>query len=293
MDNSEQVQTKRGRGRPKKHQIVEEKKKDKRKTYPILNDEQDENEEIVANMKISAEELNRMLNSDSSETTDEVIVDDMSESSINATESYKFISNNVKKPVKEELLLVENVKVVDANNPLKIKKLDINFVDMDDGKVVINKTDVACWWCTEKFKTYPCFLPMSYLNKKYNVMGCFCGYSCSAAYNLYYINDYKSKERHSLIKQLYYELTGEEEIKIAYEKEVLIKYGGYMTIEEYRKNLAMYKDIRLMIPPLTPIIPYIVEKEVIKSQNNGLILKRNKPLPTQHFSLKDAMNIMK
>lgn len=135
-----------------------------------------------------------------------------------------------------------------------------SLVNSQTGELIkFKKTKNACWWCAHSFDTVQCYIPEQYYNNRYYVFGCFCSYSCASAYNLN-INDYKTHERHNLIKQLYNTITNTtEDIRIALQKEVLVKFGGVMSIEEYRKNAHVVHptNIKLQIPPIVYITPRI------------------------------------
>ena len=62
-----------------------------------------------------------------------------------------------------------------------------------------------------------------------------------------------------------------ERIKKAPKKECLIKFGGILTIEEFRKNSKTYK---LTYPPILPLIPELEEIELIKD-NKDITLNKN------------------
>src|SRR5205807_878533 len=79
-------------------------------------------------------------------------------------------------------------------------------------------------------------LKEKYEDKKYHVYGCFCSYNCVAAYNMD-IDDYKVWDRLSLIKKLYKDVFGnDKELAMAPPRQALIKFGGILTIEDFRKN---------------------------------------------------------
>jgi hypothetical protein len=139
--------------------------------------------------------------------------------------------------------------------------LDIKLINVVDGKLIIaDKTDIACWWCTYNFDTTPCFIPERYVNNKYYVFGCFCSFSCAYAYNQN-MNDYKVHVRNSLLNQMYstiFEI--KTPIPIAPPKEMLEKFGGELTIEQFRDPaLLIKKEFRITIPPMVPLIPIIDE----------------------------------
>jgi hypothetical protein len=177
--------------------------------------------------------------------------------------------------------------------------MDIDLISVKDGKsLVVDKTDIACWWCTCNFNTPPCFIPEKVVENTYHVFGCFCSFNCAAAYNVS-IDDYKVWDRYSLIKKLYNNIyNNNNEILVAPPRESLNKFGGPLTIEQFRRNNQIVKKkYRMIMPPMVSIVPYIEESYVdnskfkklkIMNSEDDFVLKRSKPLPNtkntlQHF----------
>ena len=187
-------------------------------------------------------------------------------------------------------------------NECKVTKLDLNLINIDTGdKIELIPTNICCWWCTEQFNTLPCFLPEKYEDNKYHVYGCFCSYNCAAAYNLD-IDDYKVWDRFSLIKKLSKDMfNNDTEIHVAPPRQALQKFGGILTIEQFRKNFIIHeKEYRHIVPPMVSIVTMIEEIykntgkwDKIKSSNpeDNLILKRTTPLPNSKNSLIHTMGI--
>ncbi len=154
----------------------------------------------------------------------------------------------------------------DANKKLvNLKLFDIN----NDGKpIVVEKTNIACWWCSYNFDTMPCFIPDRYINGKFYVFGCFCTYSCAMKYNIN-MGDYRSTTRTCLMKDLCNTIFGNSQMVIeAPEKEILQKFGGPMTIEDFRNHdLLCKKDFKIRIPPMIPLITTVEESYKDPSMN--------------------------
>lgn len=188
----------------------------------------------------------------------------------------------------------------------KITPMATNLIDMDGKKIKFKKTDLCCWWCTDKFNTEPVFLPCKYDDKGYHVYGVFCSFNCALAYNNNETHDFKRNERSSLLNKLYEEMYGEfQNIIEAPSRYVLKKYGGELSINQYRNNLIFNnKEYRVYIPPLLPVVPKIEEDYNDKTYVNNNIfgkvcekqnlrLKRTKPLPGTSTNLFDVMNLKK
>jgi hypothetical protein len=143
----------------------------------------------------------------------------------------------------------------------KTKMNNLKLINIKNGKpLVVDKTDIACWWCTYGFDTMPCFIPEKYINGSYYVFGCFCTFNCAAAYNLN-LNDTKVNVRYGLIKKIYSSIYGlTNDIVIAWQRELLNKYGGIMTIEKFRENtVACRMEYKIAIPPML-MMPQTIEE---------------------------------
>lgn len=137
-----------------------------------------------------------------------------------------------------------------------------------DFKVSVGeKTSVACWWCTLQFNNLPCFIPEKYHNNKYFVFGCFCSYNCGLAY-IMNDDEYKISNRVSLIKRLYNELyETDEPLFPSPPKELLDKYGGPLSEEEYRNIIYKLEQKKYKIKLLN-LTQIPVNFEVINKENN-------------------------
>jgi hypothetical protein len=149
----------------------------------------------------------------------------------------------------------------------------------------IKNTNTKCYHCTYNFDTMPCAIPYRYSKKIYYVYGCFCSFECAYKYLLN--NKIHKKQEvisllHSLKKHFYnHEKT--EPIVPAPNKEVLIDYGGNITIDEFRENnISKENQYNICIPPLVPI-NHIVETIKNNTTNSGIKHK------TKSTSLYDMM----
>jgi hypothetical protein len=182
---------------------------------------------------------------------------------------------------------------------VKVYTSDLNLFDTKQKKIIPVKTDLCCWWCTYQFDNLPTFLPEKYSENNFYVSGCFCSFNCAGAYNLS-LGDNKIWDRYSLLKLMYYMINKNKidsindiEINIAGPKELLTKYGGPMSIEEFRKNSKILgREYHKLFPPFIPInygFEEITNSKINSnlpnlsnilnnSKNNENIIKRNKPL---------------
>ena len=136
--------------------------------------------------------------------------------------------------------------------PKKINK-DIKFIGImkhynsindTEGKVIPNKTNLLCWYCSHSFKTQPLFLPVQKYKDKFKVCGNFCSWGCLKAYSSRNCNG----KYNNLLQSYFKELTGETFIiKSNPHFSVLKEFGGNMTIQEYR-NISLEKFYIIMEP---------------------------------------------
>lgn len=208
---------------------------------------------------------------------------------------------------KDELIVRLNKELDQAKRKLmsmsgfrerKLYNSNIKLLDVENGKqVVVEKTDIACFWCSHKFSTPPCFIPQKYHNGVYHVYGNFCSYNCAAAYNIS-LDDYRTWDRHALMQKLYSEISDStEQIVPAPSRLTLKLFGGPLSIEEFRHDsIACEKEYRYIMPPMMPVVG-VVEQDFkdkqMKIHDNSLRVQRSKPLPGAHNNLFRTMGLKK
>jgi hypothetical protein len=129
-------------------------------------------------------------------------------------------------------------------------------------KNIDNNSSEICWNCTEKLYNNRCGLPIKLINNIYYTIGDFCSPECACRYSIdTYENNYH--EHYSLINLYNNIKSNEDKIKPAGSKLLLKKYGGYQTIEEYRK----YFKNNIIIYPYTISIKTNIESN-LNSLNN-------------------------
>lgn len=184
--------------------------------------------------------------------------------------------DQVIKKLRETLDEYKNTNIdnsVFATKDVKKSYNDLKLIDISSKKQIIaDKTDICCWYDSEKFDNIPFHIVDKYTNDTYYVFGCFCSVECALAYNLA-LGDSRTNIRNALTRSLCYKIFGENiQINIAWKKELLKKFGGPMTIDEFRnKSLLCKKDIKMNIPPLMPMIAVIEEssKDAIHKFKSG------------------------
>lgn len=155
------------------------------------------------------------------------------------------------KKLQEEITKSENADSASAHKVLNTKKLNSKVISINKQFSIGEKTKIACWWCTETFDNIPCHIPEKYYDNKYYVFGCFCSCQCALAYVLK-DDEYRLINRVSLLKRMYAELyETQDPLCAAAPKEVLQKFGGSQTIEEYRtiKGIKI-KEYKMNMAPI-------------------------------------------
>lgn len=139
--------------------------------------------------------------------------------------------------VNTNIINISSDKIIYPNDNL------INCPFCCDNKEIIipDKTNICCMYDSCKMKCKPVFLPDKYLNKTFYIIGWFCSINCALSYNLK-LNDNKVNERINLLYYLY-EIHND---KIIPAPDILLlkKYGGNLSIEEFRKLNKNDKKIK-------------------------------------------------
>ena len=320
---------KRGRGRPRKNQTQINNKSISSKKISngtvteggtSITNQKDENDEIILHLPLSLKDISvKNLNVDQKNdnhdtnifTINDIHSDSNGDSNSEINDAYIFdlkekikeqekSIKNLSKELDEYKLLVTDNAITGTNNK-KVTKMDINLINCKTGNpVIVEKTNIACWWCSYNFDNPPCFLPENYANNTFCVFGCFCTFNCAIAYNLN-INDSSVWNRYSLLKKLYTLIYKEEcNISLAPPREVFEKFGGILKYDDYRKtcNKSM-KEYRFIMPPMTSIIPLIEEGCSDRTKvnisladiNKRTSLRRTKPLPNTKNTLLETFGI--
>lgn len=290
----ENVQKKRGRPKkttiPKQTQKIELPVKEKEPEeeqlilrIPIYDNNDNDNED-------NSSEKNMFTMKDDSEIEDiknesVKLIDSLTETEINSDNSYEYDIKALLLELKKKDQIIKKLKnqvnipkQIQTNESICVFNKEANkrlinlklFDTQKDGKlIVVDKTNVACWWCSYNFDTLPCFLPDRYTNDKFYVFGCFCSYSCAMKYNTN-LGDYRVATRQAILKDLCSIIYGNSYVMIeAPEKEVLEKFGGPVTIEEFRNHsLLCKKEFKIKIPPMIPLVSNIEEKFRDPSMNH-------------------------
>lgn len=129
----------------------------------------------------------------------------------------------------------------------------------------LERTDVSCWWCCHEFEDVPLGFPLHYVaqTKKFRVRGVFCSFACMVAYK----NDLKMHKCEHLVKYLYKRLTGEFptllELKPAPPRCALKKFGGELSIDEFRQTTSKSKIYKMVEYPMFVAREYVEEVDIV------------------------------
>ncbi len=190
-------------------------------------------------------------------------------------------------------------------------KLMVQFSEASQCKALPERTDVACFWCVHPFEWQPCIIPEREVNGVFNVYGNFCCPECAFSYLLQETMDPHVRwERIALLHRIY-DREGKGRMNPAPGREVLKLFGGPLTIESFRATIGAGKvRIDTHMPPMVSILGSIdtkpidffdsslrntligsLQKENVVKAEEGLRLKRSKPLKDKESTLDSVMNI--
>jgi len=188
--------------------------------------------------------------------------------------------------------------------------LMVCYRDTNETHALPNSVDVACFWCTEPFEGQPCVVPEREEKGTYKIYGNFCCPECGLAFLLNEsLDPHVRWERIALLHRLYTKWYTSR-IFPAPKRESLKKFGGPMAIEQYRKTIrgnGVRVDIQM--PPLVSILGTMDTKPIdfydtsVRNSANGVVterinraeeglrLRRNKPLKDKESTLDACMKI--
>jgi hypothetical protein len=205
----------------------------------------------------------------------------------------------------EKTLIVKSVPCFTKYN------LMVQYKKASDVLKLPDTSDIACFWCVHKFDCQPCIIPEREVAGVYNVYGNFCSPECGVAYLLKEgIDPHVRWERMALLHRIY-DTEGRGQIYPAPARESLVLFGGPLSIEVFRATIHEKKvRIDLHMPPMVSILGSIDTKPIDffdlnlkqaalngtaappqRSVEEGLRLKRNKPLKDKESTLDTVMNI--
>lgn len=191
------------------------------------------------------------------------------------------------------------------------QELLVSFASSRQTKMLPEKTDIYCFWCSHPFEGRPVVIPQACVESVWKVYGNFCCPSCALSYLMNQTMDTHLRwERIALLNRLYGASVGGR-IYPAPARETLTAFGGSFSISEYR---ALIDDHRVRVdinyPPMVSILASMDTKPIdfyetsIKNTfatggvadrfakaEEGLKLRRTKPLKDRESTLDSCLNI--
>jgi len=180
-----------------------------------------------------------------------------------------------------------------------VKEQISTFIDANDLKRIPARTDISCWWCCHPFSTPPIPLPEKCVGEVFHVKGCFCSFNCALAYNLK-LRDNKVRSRESMLrymmKKAYPSISISGNFNPAPDNKILKKFGGILTIDEFRENNRNNtKEYKFVDPPVQYILPQIHAihaRQMNMVSKNRSIIKNRKFIPLNMKEVDSAMKFL-
>jgi hypothetical protein len=186
-------------------------------------------------------------------------------------------------------------------------KLLVQFENMKVTRELPANSTAACFWTCEPFEGRPCVIPTCIIDGVWRVYGNYCNpQSAMAALLAEPLDTHVRWERIALLNMLYGPAYSNGRIYPAPDRAVLQRFGGPITVEEYR-DLCDRGRLRVDIhmPPLISILASMDTKPIDfyesnigsngqngpGSQDTGLKLKRSKPLKEREHTLDSLLGL--
>ena len=282
------------------------------KTQQLLNNKNNENDEITIHLKISDQDINNYQENGLSlkELNDEIdtINNEISESLDDNLKTLKYYKCMIKKLGVENNKANEKIKELETYiskiTPMYYTETEyypsyININDMDGKKIIPKKTKNCCLYCGYSISNLPVSLINYYYDSNFVKMGdentiLFCSFNCANSYNIS-LNDENVMKRYGLLVKLYYEINknninsiSDIIINEAGPREILEKYGGTMSIEDYRTNFKILgKEYQSLLPPFISSPQCVKAITISKNDTNWLI--NNNPNSTKNIFKKKSL----
>jgi hypothetical protein len=188
--------------------------------------------------------------------------------------------------------------------------LMVSYRDTNETQLLPESVDISCFWCTEPFEGQPCVIPEREDKGTYKIYGNFCCPECGLAFLLNEsLDPHVRWERIALLHRLYSKWYTNR-IFPAPARESLKKFGGPMMVEQFRATLhSASVRVDIQMPPLVSILGTMDTKPIdfydtsVRNSANGVVteritraeeglrLRRNKPLKDKDSTLDSCMKI--
>jgi hypothetical protein len=248
------------------------------------------------NRNITNQTINENINSEEEKIIYHLQLnpDNINKTNINDIFINNFESNNIQ----------SNDNLINKNTITETDMLNSTIMNNNINKIMIHtiKTNdnTRCWWCKNNFNTISIQLPENYIEGTFFCIGNFCSYNCAKSYNLD-LNDVLTYKRNSLLNFLYYLTYSEyKNIISAPHWLSLEEYGGFLSIDNFRKNFIFNnKEFLLLHPPIVSRQFQIEESYKLNKLSENPINKINKlysDIDTDiknNFNLEESMGLIK
>jgi len=169
----------------------------------------------------------------------------------------------------------------DKNNTILNELSEIE--NNDD--LIYDKISEVCWNCCHNFNNSITGLPIKYINGVFYTIGDFCSLECASRYAYENYNIYELLPIINIYNNLKYNRNNK--INMAPNKLILKKFGGCVSIEDYRINIEISYDVNM---PIIHVNSEISKNELKKNSCNNLKLFRNKTKKNQ-YNIFNKMNL--
>lgn len=144
------------------------------------------------------------------------------------------------------------------------------------------RTNVHCWHCAHGFDTPPIGIPVHKPDgAPYELYGVFCSFGCMKTFNATrpcHERAVSGQLIHEMLRDVYGVI---DVVGKAPPKQMLTKFGGSMTIEEFRQSSAT-KTINIITPPLMAVKTFYEEIPTVSKtaafQNSKTFANTSAPL---------------
>jgi hypothetical protein len=172
-------------------------------------------------------------------------------------------TNNINNKLEENLIIRIKLNSNDLNNNI----LPGYSQDLDYEKT-INKDDLVCWNCCHKIDNNSKSIPLAYLNNCYYIYGSFCSNGCCLRYLSENFIGNELWSKYELFQLYCREIYNKNiELKIPPSKYTLKRFGGNLSIDEYKDINKEYKEIN--IPIIIPVKTNYQNKNVVNFKDTG------------------------
>lgn len=250
---------------------------DKKKVKPSKENKHDKDNETSESVKIdSPKKKDRKPKTQISTILSNLSIEDTAEPSEKIDKSEKINSKpKIAKEKKENVFVHLNLNTDKKHDAVEKQKADMLSIEKDTMNGFFRilqefnneypaKTNIHCWWCTFEFDTHPVGIPRKYDKKKnvFSVIGCFCSFSCVLAF--VYDTRHNSQSLTEsctldFITTMYRKVSGDTSVGLVKNKLkpspsrfTLKKFGGNLSIEEFRDSFNNEKKFEIMIAPMVP-----------------------------------------